>query len=66
MPFPSAGRSSSYFSERSSARSSVAREMSSTLSPVTASLDAGSEYYTSAKYRVRSYYTRNYNRYGYY
>ena len=47
----------------------MAREMStttSTLSPTVASLDAGSEYYTSAKYRVRSYYTRNYNRYGYY
>jgi hypothetical protein len=28
---------------------------------------AGSaEYYSSARYRVSNYYTRNYNRYGYY
>ena len=74
----SAGRSSSYYpytSDRSSARSSMAREISSSssrLSPAVASLDhtrtplSGSEYYTSTKYRVRSSYATNYNRYGYY
>lgn len=74
----SGGRSSSYYpytSDRSSARSSMAREISSSssrLSPAVASLDhtrtplSGSEYYTSTKYRVRSSYATNYNRYGYY
>ena len=48
----------------------MARETTaSTLSPAMASLDhspLSGEYYTSTKYRVRSYYTRNYSKYGYY